>query len=145
MLFIVILKGFSLMRKHTASEQNVAASLPSVPLIEHVLTFFEPLVATCFEQSQRGAPEKLSVAHLLLACIVGLVEQVSGPTDLWRLILLRPIGSFAPVQLTDRAVRQRLLAPTGQYGLALGQSAGSLCHSDRLPGRNDLGWRGSFV
>ena len=98
------------MRKHTPSKQHQITSGASLPLVNEVLTFFEPLVAHSFQQSQRGAPEKLPVAHLLLACILGLFERVSGPTDLWRLILLRPIGSFAPVQLTDRAVRQRLLS-----------------------------------
>ena len=98
------------MRKHTPSEQRSAASCPSLPLVNQVLTFFEPLVAHSLPRSQRGAPEKLPVAHLLLACILGLFEGVRGPTDLWRLILLRPIGSFAAVQITDRAVRQRLLS-----------------------------------
>ncbi|GAC1403427.1 MAG: hypothetical protein NVSMB49_20870 [Ktedonobacteraceae bacterium] len=106
------MKGWFLPMKHTARPTEVAS--PSQALLTHVLSFFEMVLDSCESQTRStgspGRPASLTLSHLLLVCVRGLFERVEGLRPLWRLLLLQPLGSFAPVQISYQAVRQRLLS-----------------------------------
>jgi plasmid maintenance system antidote protein VapI len=107
------MKGFPLAMKHTPFSSALPNS--ATPLIEHVLAFFETLLVPAEAEGtdarrKRGNPGVLTWPHLWLAALLALFRRAEGVADLWRLICLSPLGSFAPVQLTQQAVRQRLLS-----------------------------------
>lgn len=83
----------------------------ATPLITELLAFFEGILAQAAPvQDKRGRPAILSWPHLCLAALLGLLRRAEGVADVWRLLTLAPVGSFAPVRLSVQAVRQRLLA-----------------------------------
>lgn len=91
------------------------ATTDSVPLMNHVLAFFQEVLLSLSQQQtaqcKRGRPETLTVPHLLLACLLAVFRQTFAPSAVRRILLLEAVGSFAPlVALTRQAVRQRLLA-----------------------------------
>lgn len=98
--------------KHTPPLTEEASS--SHPLMTHVLSFFETLLVSCELQTRsagsQGRPPSLTLPHLLLLCVRGLLEHVDGLRALWRLLLMKPLGSFVPVEVSSQAVRQRLLS-----------------------------------
>jgi hypothetical protein len=110
---ILNVKGFPLMMKHTPLTAGSPNEAP--PLIRQVLAFFEsvlvpPESAKQPPKPQRGHPQTLGGPHLWLAMLLGLFRRAEGIADVWRLITLAPVGTFAPVKLTQQAVRQRLLS-----------------------------------
>jgi len=58
----------------------------------------------------RGRPAHLSLEHLWLVLLLGLLRQATHLSTMWRWLCTQPTGSFAPVKLTYSALRQRLLA-----------------------------------
>lgn len=110
----LILKGFPHIMQHTPNSS--ISPEENTPLIAEVLTFFENVLKPAPTEEEpearrkRGNPGKLTWAHLWLAAIVGIVRKAAGPADLWRIITLNSLGSFAAVAIRRQAVRQRLLA-----------------------------------
>lgn len=101
------------MSQHTACAAS--STTDSTPLFTHVLTFFETILktSTATEPASggRGRPVTLLLSHLLLACLLSVLRKNFSPTNVWRTLLLEPVGSFAPlIDLSRQAVRQRLLA-----------------------------------
>jgi len=64
----------------------------------------------------RGRPPLLSLQHLYLALLMGVLRQTPHLSTIWRRLYLEEIGTFAPVQVTYEAVRKRLLS-TGTTAL----------------------------
>lgn len=58
----------------------------------------------------RGRPASLSLNHLWLALLVGILSQADGLRRVWRSMVMGPIGSFPMLTVTYEAVRSRLLA-----------------------------------
>lgn len=58
---------------------------------------------------QRGRPASLPLPQLWLALLLGLLRQAKHLSTIWRWLCLQPTGSFAPVQVSYQAMRQRLL------------------------------------
>jgi hypothetical protein len=109
----IIMKGFPLAMKHTPFSSSTPDG--ATPLMGEVLAFFESMLCPPWPQATdagrpRGNPGKLSGPHLWLAALVGLLHRAKGVAELWRLLTLGPIGSFARVCLTKQGLRQRLLA-----------------------------------
>jgi hypothetical protein len=120
--------------KHTPPMQ--AASGENVPLIEHVLAFFEGLLHAQepAPSSQRGRPATICLTHLWLASLLGLVRQAKGVADIWRLLTLGPLCSFAALSVRRQAVRQRLLeAPLSHLHDLLAQVNSTLSQRGNLP------------
>jgi hypothetical protein len=110
-------KGFPSTMKHTPMTPSHPEQ--GTPLINQVLSFFETLLAAHSEtgtspkealpRPRRGHPETLSFSHLWLACLLGIFRQAKGIADVWRLLTLGPLGTFASIQISQQGVRQRLL------------------------------------
>ncbi len=62
------------------------------------------------ERRRRGRPPILSLQHLYLALLIGVLGQTAHLSTIWRHLYLTQIGTFAPVQVTYEAVRKRLLS-----------------------------------
>jgi Transposase DDE domain len=60
--------------------------------------------------SRRGRPPTLSLHHLALALLLGVLQGARHLSTIWRRLSLEAIGPFAPVQVTYEAVRKRLLS-----------------------------------
>ena len=58
---------------------------------------------------RRGRPATLSMHHLALALLLGVLQGAKHLTTIWRRLSLEAIGPFAPVHSTYEAVRKRLL------------------------------------
>ena len=69
------------------------------------------------EERPRGRPPLLSLQQLYLALLMGVLQQTSHLSTIWRQLYLEEIGTFAPVQVTYEAVRKRLLS-AGSSALA---------------------------
>ncbi len=78
-------------------QQVLALSLPSHDLLAP-------------SRRPRGRPPVLSLPHLYLALLMGVLRQTPHLSTIWRHLYLEEIGTFAPVQLTYEAVRKRLLS-----------------------------------
>ena len=69
----------------------------------------QPGVPVPLSHRGRGAPPKLLSQHLCLALLQGVLCQARHLSTIWRLLVLQPVGSFAPVHVTYEAMRTRLL------------------------------------
>lgn len=58
---------------------------------------------------RRGRPASVSLPHLVLALLLGVLHGATHLSSIWRRLCVEAIGPFAPVQLTYEAVRKRLL------------------------------------
>src|SRR6266478_857324 len=81
----------------------------------------QQLVSYVSEQTQavvpavrgRGKPATLTTLHLCLGIVLCGLEGFGSQLKLWRRICLEPIGPFAPVQVVDQAVYNRLARAAG--------------------------------
>jgi hypothetical protein len=113
-------KGLSLMydsgsRPEAEEERAVLPQVSSRPELAKPLLVFlqmllgQPGVVAPLPHRGRGAPPKLLSAHLCLALLQGVLCQAQHLSTIWRLLVLAPVGSFAPVHVTYEAMRTRLL------------------------------------
>ena len=58
---------------------------------------------------RRGRPPTLSVHHLALALLLGVLQGAKHLSTSWRRLSLEAIGPFAPVQVSYEAMRKRVL------------------------------------
>jgi hypothetical protein len=73
-------------------------------LEEHIrLLFPEPSES---QPAKRGKPPTLSLPHLCLALFVGVFCGATGFTDIWRWLVVEPLGTFPKLSITDDAVRK---------------------------------------
>lgn len=101
------------MRKNTPFPAS--STTDSVPLMTHVLSFLEDFAREVSlpwaREGKRGHPETLTVAHLLLVCLLQMVRKNFSPAAVALTAMTEPVGSFACLdKITRQAVRQRLLA-----------------------------------
>jgi hypothetical protein len=86
--------------------------------LQQVLLFSHESSALQASQSRsRGRPPLLSLQQLYLALLMGMLRQTPHLSTIWRRLYLEETGTFAPVQVTDEAVRKRLLS-AGSTALA---------------------------
>jgi hypothetical protein len=93
-----------------------------------LLAFFDTLLAQ-LEAAHRvspagpGQPAHLSLRHLWVAYLAGVLRGVDSVADVWRIIVWEQLVGHAALSLTYMAVRQRLLrlgtAPFAQLFVAL--------------------------
>src|SRR6266487_2474557 len=57
---------------------------------------------------RRGKPARLTATHLCLSIVLCGLEGFGSQLGLWRMICMRAIGPFAPVQVVDQAIYNRL-------------------------------------
>lgn len=93
----------------TSARESLAQCL--IALVEELLGQESPQreVAVPVKRG-RGRPARLSLEHLWLVLLLGLLRQAKHLSTMWRWLCEQPTGSFAPVKLTYEAVRARLLA-----------------------------------
>lgn len=81
-----------------------------IHLLHQVLTLSQPdasLLASV--PRRRGQPARLTLPHLALALLLGVLHGSKHLSTIWRRLSVEAIGPFAPVSLTYEAVRKRLL------------------------------------
>lgn len=118
----VYLKGVSVMHDIALRQVQAEGYLPQlqprlpslaqqlVHLLQQVLVFAHERTALQTPQSHsRGRPPLLPLQQLYLALLMGVLQQTSHLSTIWRRLYLEEIGTFAPVQVTYEAVRKRLL------------------------------------
>jgi len=116
-------KGLSVMHDIPLTQVQAEGYLPQiqprspslaqhlVQLLQQVLVFAHERTALQTSQSRsRGRPPLLPWQQLYLALLMGVLQQTSHLSTIWRRLYLEEIGSFAPVQVTYEAVRKRLLS-----------------------------------
>src|SRR5215469_3848667 len=73
-------------------------------LEEHVRLLFP--TASQGEGAKRGRPSELTLPHLCLALFVGVFCGATGFRDIWRWLVVEPLGPFPTLSITDDAVRK---------------------------------------
>jgi IS4 transposase len=82
-----------------------------IHLLHQVLVFTQESSAMQASACRpRGRPPLLPLQQLYLALLMGVLRQTPHLSSIWRRLYLEEIGTFAPVQVTYEAVRQRLLS-----------------------------------
>jgi hypothetical protein len=119
----ISLKGFPVMHDTKLPQAQAEGYLPQfqprsaslaqqlVHLLQQVLVL-SPASHDLQEPSHhpRGRPPRLSLPHLYLALLMGVLRQTPHLSTIWRHLSLEEIGTFAPVRQTYEAVRKRLLS-----------------------------------
>lgn len=116
-------KGFPVMHDTALTQVQAEGYLPQIqprsPSLAQQLVHLLPQVLVLSPEStavqaperrRRGRPPLLSLQHLYLALLIGVIRQTPHLSTIWRRLSLEETGSFAPVQLTYEAVRKRLLS-----------------------------------
>ena len=99
------------MTHDSANEQARQLPMPSLQQVEeYVLHQSQALVPV---GRRRGKPATLTALHLCLGIVLCGLEGFGSQLKLWRRICLEPIGPFAPVQVVDQAVYNRLARAAG--------------------------------
>src|SRR6266700_526760 len=75
---------------------------------------------------RRDKPARLTATHLCLSIVLCGLEGFGSQLGLWRMICMRAIGPFAPVQVVDQAVYNRLARAAGAMRAFFEQVSGSL-------------------
>lgn len=90
-----------------------ARSLP-VPSNEQLVACLnESCQALTLAGQRRGRPARLSGLHLCLGIMLCGLRGFGAQLGLWRLLCLEAIGPFAPVQVSDQAIYNRLEGAAG--------------------------------
>lgn len=94
------------MTHDSANERTRQLPVPSQQqLVSYVTERSQGLVSTA---KRRGKPATLTALHLCLGIVLCGIEGFGSQLKLWRRLCLEPIGPFAPVQVVDQAVYNRL-------------------------------------
>jgi predicted nucleic acid-binding Zn ribbon protein len=100
------------MSHDTASK--AVSELP-VPSQEQMMTCVsESCQALLSSRRRRGKPATLSTMHLCLGILYCGLHGFGSQLALWRRLCMEPMGPFAPIQVVDQAVYNRLARAEGQ-------------------------------
>jgi hypothetical protein len=104
-------KEFLLMMYDRVCEQEGNWPVPSEEqMLARLMTGSQALVPS---SSRRGRPASLTALHLCLGIVLCGLRGFGSQRAFWRLLCVQPIGPFAPVQLVDQAVYNRLERAAG--------------------------------
>jgi Transposase DDE domain len=119
----VSLKGFPVMHDTKLLQAQVEGYLPQIQprspsLAQQLVHLLQEVLALSPSRHDlqapsprpRGRPPVLSLPHLYLALLMGVLQQTPHLSTIWRHLYLEEIGTFAPVRLSYEAVRKRLLS-----------------------------------
>src|SRR5947209_4244872 len=85
-----------------------------VPTQQQVVSYVsEQTRALVPDGRRRGKPATLTTLHLCLGVVLCGLEGFGSQLKLWRRLCLEPMGPFAPVQVVDQAVYNRLARAAG--------------------------------
>ncbi|GCE10528.1 IS4 family transposase [Tengunoibacter tsumagoiensis] len=100
--------------KHTPGTQDPASPHANVSLQEQMIAVFQHLLndtnALSARPSKRGRPPVLPPLQLWLALLMGMFQAKTSFRDIWRLLILSPLGTFPAVQMTYEGMRKRLVS-----------------------------------
>ena len=115
-------KGFPVMHDTALTQVQAEGYLPQIQprcpsLAQQLVHLLHQLLVLSQQRTAvqaagrrpRGRPPLLSLQHLYLALLIGVIRQTPHLSTIWRRLYLEEIGTFAPVQVTYEAVRKRLL------------------------------------
>ena len=90
----------------SVSPQEAAWPKPSQ---EQVLCLFQESSRAVLSQKKRpGRPASVTWSHLCLGIVLCFLRGWHAQLDLWRLICTERLGEFAPVQICDQVIYNRL-------------------------------------
>src|SRR6266487_3031476 len=99
------------MTHDSANERARQLPMPTQQqLVSYVTEQMQALVPAV---RRRGKPARLTALHLCLGIVLCGLEGFGSQLKLWRRICLEPIGPFAPVQVVDQAIYNRLARAAG--------------------------------
>src|SRR5947209_11577892 len=85
-----------------------------VPTQQQVVSYVsEQTRALVPDGRRRGKPATLTTLHLCLGVVLCGLEGFGSQLKLWRRLCLEPMGPFAPVQVVEQAVYNRLARAAG--------------------------------
>ena len=94
-----------------------SSSPQSIHLLqEQIVVVFQEMLSQVQSHSpqatkrKRGSPPKLPTQQLWLSLLVGIFQSSGSFRDIWRLLLLEPLGTFPAIKMTYEGVRKRLLS-----------------------------------
>ncbi len=94
------------MTHDSISRQSTVVPVPQSEQVVACLT--QSCQALALLSKRRGRPATLSGLHLCLGIVLCGLRGFGAQLGLWRLLCLEPIGPFAPVQVSDQAIYNRL-------------------------------------
>jgi Transposase DDE domain len=103
-----------LLMNHTSSHHRSAQSSGLLSSQSALVAWLEEQVHLLFPTSSqtepvgRGRPAQLTLPHLCLALFLGVFTGATGFCDIWRWLVVEPLGSFPALLITDEAVRKAL-------------------------------------
>lgn len=106
-----------MMQNDTPWRQELPQVEGSMTLMETMIQEIAKSVAPSSEVIKPGRPARMSWQFLTIGVVFCLLRGWKSQLDLWRLISVFGLGSFAPVPVTDEAVYKRL----GEQGAGLMQ------------------------
>src|SRR5438105_1786706 len=96
----------------TAVQVSPSSALVTSPALPELLNQAPTSVPTPTESSTtrrpRGRPLEVSWVHLWMGLLTCALQGMKSYQDWWRLMCSQPVGSFAPVNVTDDALIKRL-------------------------------------
>src|SRR5438270_6712398 len=96
-----------------------------VPTQQQVVSYVsEQTRALVPDGRRRGKPATLTTLHLCLGVVLCGLEGFGSQLKLWRRLCLEPMGPFAPVQVVDQAVYNRLARASKDMRLFFEQASG---------------------
>src|SRR5581483_1468736 len=100
-------KGILFMSNDTVRGQEPAWPMPEH---QHVLQFFEQSSRDlCVPgKSRAGRPPRVQWSHLCMAIMLCFLRGWNAQLEVWRMISSEWVGFFAPVQVCDQAVYNRI-------------------------------------
>lgn len=106
-------------KRRSAPAVKVRASTAPLPELEHVEDLLRDLIGRAEEPRREGPGKRKVLPTLCLwsALLVGLLRKCDSISDIWRLISVEGVWSYAPVPVTDEAVRKRLAQKGGAEAL----------------------------
>jgi hypothetical protein len=100
-------------------ERQKQLPVPSQQQVEEVL--WHRCQSVMQPKPRRGRPAELVATHLCLGIVIMGLRGWGTQLGLWRLLCLEHLGPFAPVQVTDQAVYNRLQRAAGLMAIFFAQ------------------------
>lgn len=91
----------------SASKSGLLSSNALVGWLEEHIQLLFP-ASSENQPAKRGRPPELTLPHLCLALFVGVFTGATGFVDIWRWLVVEPLGPFAKLSITEEAVRKAI-------------------------------------
>lgn len=102
--------------KHTPVVQDSASSSSASPLQAQIILVFQEMLSDAAPlppvgaKRKPGRPKKVPTQQLWLALLVGILQSAGSFRDMWRALIVEPLGTFPAIRMTYEGIRKRLVS-----------------------------------